>query len=106
MVEELHGDFGGILFGIIDVLTIIPIAGGNILTLNGDGARPSGTTSYISDARAISIPLSSSELKKSVYTAVLSAAPQLQCRDTQSVMSKARRVDRKKSTGEIKTGYL
>lgn len=45
LVGELQGDFGGILFGVVDVLTIIPVSSGIILALNGDGARPSGTTS-------------------------------------------------------------
>lgn len=68
LVEELQGHFGCVLFGIVDELTIIPVAGGDVLALDSDGARPSGTTSYNSDARAISIPLSSSELKVGVHS--------------------------------------
>lgn len=38
LIEELQGDFGSIFFGIVDVLTIIPVAGGKVLRIDADGA--------------------------------------------------------------------
>jgi hypothetical protein len=38
LIEELQGDFGSILFSIVDVLTIIPVAGGEVLGIDADGA--------------------------------------------------------------------
>lgn len=55
LVQELQGDLGGVFFGIVDVLTIVPVAGRNILTLHGDGAGPGGSTTCISEAKAVSI---------------------------------------------------
>lgn len=55
LVQELQGDLGGVFFGIVDILTIVPVTGRNILTLHSDGAGPGGSTSYISEGRAVSI---------------------------------------------------
>lgn len=56
LVEGLQGDFGGVFFGIVDVLAIIPVASGDsIMALNGHGTGPGGSTSCIPDARTISI---------------------------------------------------
>lgn len=82
LVEQLQGHLGGVLFGIVDVLAVIPVAGGDILALDGDGARPGGTTSCISDARAISIRCQISEVKVGVHIGSFCSST-LQCRDTQ-----------------------
>jgi hypothetical protein len=54
-IEFLHSDFGGILFGVVDVLAVVPIAGRDLFALDGEVARPGSSTSYISATRTISI---------------------------------------------------
>lgn len=72
LVENLQGDLSGVLFGIVDVLAVIPVTGSdNLIALNRDGTRPGGATSCISDARTISIPLSKARTKKVGVRAVL-----------------------------------
>jgi hypothetical protein len=65
-IEFLQSDFGGILFGIVDVLAVVPIARRVRFALDGDVTRPGSSASYISDTRAISIRCQSSELKVGV----------------------------------------
>ena len=43
-VEELQCHLCSVLLGIVDVLPIIPISSGDVLTLNGDGAGPRRTS--------------------------------------------------------------
>lgn len=47
LVQQQKGDFGGIFFGVVDELAIIPVASGDILALDGDGAGPRGATSCV-----------------------------------------------------------
>lgn len=45
LVQHFQGDFGGVFFGIVDILAVVPVAGGDILALDADRAGPGGTTS-------------------------------------------------------------
>lgn len=87
LIQELQGDLGGVFFGIVDKLAIVPVAGGNTLTLHSDGAGPGGSSTCISDASVVSIPLSSSEVKVGVWVGLGVGLLQLHtfpaCRDTQ-----------------------
>lgn len=42
-----YSDFGSILFGIVDVLAIVPVASGDKFASNGEVTRPGGSTSCI-----------------------------------------------------------
>lgn len=42
-------DLGGIFFGIVKILSIVPVSGGKLAALNIDGCRPSGSASYYND---------------------------------------------------------
>jgi hypothetical protein len=46
-LSKLHeGYFGSILFGVVDVLAVVPVASSDVLTLDGHSAGPGGTTSW------------------------------------------------------------
>jgi hypothetical protein len=67
LVQGFQCDLGGILFGIVDVLAIIPVTSSDILSLDGNGAGPGSTASCNSEVKTISYPLSKArELKVGV----------------------------------------
>lgn len=53
LAQKLQSDLGGVLFGVVDVLAVIPVAGRDVLALDGDGAGPGGSSSCSSDARVL-----------------------------------------------------
>jgi len=44
--QHLNSNLSGIFFGIIDVLSVVPVSGGDTLALDGNCAGPGGTTTY------------------------------------------------------------
>lgn len=57
LIQSLEGNLGGVLFGIVDKLTVIPVTSGDILALDSDGTGPGGTTSCDSEIKVISFLL-------------------------------------------------
>jgi hypothetical protein len=58
LIQSFQSDLGSVFFGIVDVLTIIPVTSSDILALDGNGAGPGSTTSCNSEVKTISYPLS------------------------------------------------
>lgn len=69
LVQGLQGHLGSVLFGIVDVLAVIPVASSNVLALDGDGAGPGSAASCKPEIKTVSYPLSNARrLKVGVQT--------------------------------------
>ena len=75
LVQHFQGDFGGVFFGVVDILAVVPVAGGDILTLDTDRAGPSGTTSWFPTQGQSASAVKHGSKSKSRCTVIL----QLQC---------------------------
>lgn len=64
LVQSLQSDLGRILFGIVDVLAVIPVTSSDVLALDGNGAGPGGTASCKSKVKTVSYPLSNARKLK------------------------------------------
>lgn len=46
LAQAHERDFGGVFFGVVDVLPVVPVARGDVLALHGDGAGPGSAAAW------------------------------------------------------------